>query len=95
MQACNQVFLHNGQTSVEAMHSMSKTLSLLNQRLTSPQALHDSTISLILALIHQELFRQQHADAQVHAKGVDQMIELRGGLEKLEANHFLVLKICK
>jgi hypothetical protein len=48
-----------------------------------------------MSLITQEQIRQQLSAATVHVKGLEKMVELRGGLSQLGQNVPLVLKICK
>lgn len=95
MQASNEIFHCNGQSSPKALYHLSQTFSQVKKRLEGDNALSDSTIAIVMSLINQEQIRQQHAAAAVHVKGLEKLIELRGGLGQLEGNAPLVLKICK
>ncbi|KAH8422410.1 uncharacterized protein LDX57_000164 [Aspergillus melleus] len=52
-------------------------------------------MGLIISLITQEQIRGQGHAAEVHAKGLQRMVELRGGLNQLSGNLTLVLRVCK
>ena len=95
MKACNEIFLRDGDSSACALYHLSRTFAHVKKRLESEHALSDSTIAIVMSLISQEQIRQQHSAAQIHAKGLIKLIELRGGLNELEGNIGLVLKICK
>ncbi|KAJ5300803.1 uncharacterized protein N7443_005805 [Penicillium atrosanguineum] len=78
MQASNEIFHCNGQSSPKALYHLSQTFSQVKKRLEGENALSDSTIAIVMSLINQEQIRQQHAAAAVHVKGLEKMIELRG-----------------
>ena len=95
MQACNEIFLGDGSSSPKALYHLSQTFDRVNKRLRSTDALSDSTIAIVLSLVNQEQTQRKYDAAQIHAQGLKTMVELRGGLEQLEGNISLVLKICK
>lgn len=95
MQASNEIFQCDGKSSQKAMYHLSQTFTQVNKRLQGDDALSDSTITIVMSLINQEQIRQQLSAATVHVKGLEKIIELRGGLVQLEGNVSLVLKICK
>lgn len=95
MQASNEIFHCNGESSPKAMYHLSQTFAQVNKRLQGDDALSDSTIAIVMSLINQEQIRQHLSAAMIHVKGLEKMIELRGGLSQLEGNVPLVLKICK
>lgn len=95
MQASNEIFHCHGESSQKAMYHLSQTFTQVNKRLQSEDALSDSTIAIVMSLINQEQIRQHLSAAMVHVKGLEKMIELRGGLNQLGENLPLVLKICK
>ncbi|KAH8703375.1 hypothetical protein BGW36DRAFT_369254 [Talaromyces proteolyticus] len=95
MQACNEIFSGDGNSSLKALHHLSQTLTRVQRRLGSDDALSDSSIALVVSLISQEQIRNQLCAAEIHAKGLEKMIQLRGGLGSLEGNMPLVLSICK
>lgn len=78
-----------------ALSYQAKAYSIVNERLHGPEGLSNSTIWVITLLIHQEYLNQRFDIAALHAKGVERIVKMRGGLEKLEDNRALVLKLCK
>ncbi|RYP24905.1 hypothetical protein DL767_008529 [Monosporascus sp. MG133] len=95
MQACNELFLGGGESSPKALYYLSQTFAQVRKRLQSPDALSDSTISTVLSLITQELIRKYQPGVKIHFAGLIRMVELRGGLDQLEKNLPLLVKICK
>lgn len=97
MQACNEIFLHNGASSSQALFYLSQTFAWVRQRLQEDTALSDGTIAIVLSLVIQEQVRGQREQAAVHFEGLRRMVELRGGIGELEGNGNveLVLKVCK
>lgn len=95
MQACNELYLYNGESSPKALRYLGRTLALVRQRVRDDAAISDGTIAIVLSLVLQEQVRGQKDQAAVHFEGLQRMIEARGGLEKLEGNPELALKTCK
>lgn len=79
----------------EVSYHLAQTFSWVREQLKSDNALSDSTITVILCLVLQEQLRKSQVVATIHYQGLRKMIELRGGLEQLEGNLPLLLKICK
>ncbi|KAJ5574042.1 uncharacterized protein N7459_008469 [Penicillium hispanicum] len=95
MQACNEIYLSDGNSPAKALYHLSQTFTQIQKRLDSEDALSDSTIALIASLILQEQLRNQLPAAEMHARGLQRIIQLRGGLDQLEGNVALILKVCK
>jgi hypothetical protein len=95
MQACNELFSCDGNSSVKALYHLSRTLVRVQARVASDEALSDSSIALVVSLISQEQIRNQLDAAEIHAKGLEKIVQLRGGLGSLEGNVPLLLGICK
>ncbi len=95
MQACNELFLGGGRSSPEALHYLAQTFAQVRRRLEGTESLSDSTIAIVLSLINQEQIRREHLGAKVHIEGLRRMVELRGGLDQLQGNLPLLLKVCK
>lgn len=95
MQACNGIFLSDGNSPARALYHLSQTFLRVQARLESDDALSDSTLGLVISLVLQEQIRNQLPAAQVHGRGLQRMIQLRGGLTQLEGNVGLVLRACK
>ena len=95
MQACNQLYAGDGQSTSLAMYHLSKTYEKVKSLINGPAALSDSTIGIVVSLIVQEQIRNEYAGALAHAGGLNKMIQLRGGLSRLEECPALLMKICK
>lgn len=91
----NAFFLGSAAIPVDAGIHLDRAIQLVNQKLDGPQALSDSSLSVVNFLIVQGLLQEVHSVVETHSKGLQQMIELRGGLSRLEENKLLLLKICK
>lgn len=89
------MILHDGNSSVNALHHLSRTLELVRNLLESDKALSDATIATVISLIHQEQIRNYASAAAIHVKGLERMVQLRGGLHQLEHSTPLAQKICK
>jgi hypothetical protein len=81
--------------SLEAVHHLGKAVGLINQKLDTVEALSNSSISVVNFLIIREMFRDEQYSAEIHLKGLQKMVRLRGGLSRLEDDRTLVLKISK
>ncbi|KAI0479665.1 hypothetical protein F4859DRAFT_444171 [Xylaria cf. heliscus] len=63
-----------------ALYHMSQAYRLINQQLSSKEALSDATIAVVAAInIYDRLYGDPQK-AMVHLNGVAQMVELRGGI---------------
>ncbi|KAJ5737745.1 uncharacterized protein N7483_002870 [Penicillium malachiteum] len=67
----------------------------VQMRLSGPDAIADSSISMIVSLISQEQLGNQLENAEIHARGLQQIVRLRGGISSLEGNFPLALQVCK
>lgn len=95
MQACNELYTSDGTSSAKALYHLSQTFAQIQKRLDGDNALSDSTLGLVTSLIMQEQIRDQIQAAEVHARGLQRMVELRGGIDQLEGSLALLLKVCK
>ncbi|CZT14338.1 uncharacterized protein RCC_00315 [Ramularia collo-cygni] len=95
MQACNEIFSSNGESSPKALNHISRNFDLIQRRIDGDDALSDSTLAIVVSLFHQEQIRKQYAAARVHMNGLQRMVKLRGGISKLESSPYLLLKTCK
>ena len=95
MRAYNETCLGEGGSSPNTLYCISKTLAFFRKMLASDDGLSDYAIAIVLSLINQEQVRHNHFEAEVHVAGLERMVDLRGGLEAIQENRPLVLKICK
>lgn len=98
IEAYFDIFLKRGQSCLTQFH-FSKTLRLLQERLNTPddpKTISDPTIMVVITLgLTAELLGDRLA-AENHIEGLKRIVELRGGLEKLDTdNPRLPAKICR
>lgn len=67
-------------------HHMARGLQLINTKLSGIHALSDIAISTVIVLCLVSSIRELPSQTKVHFDGLCRMIELRGGLDQLQAN---------
>ncbi len=72
--------------SREAMHHLAQTLRLLNERLSAKGIVSDTTIAVVVIMAGYAYLLGQYDQGLVHLKGLQQMVELRGGVSQLTRN---------
>lgn len=95
MEAANETFLRRRRDSPRALLCLARTFACMQKRLHSSDALSDSTLTIVVSLISQQQMLSDIPGAKIHIEGLRQMIELRGGIDQLEDNPPLLMKICK
>jgi hypothetical protein len=77
------------------VNHISKSVSLINKKLSTKEATADATIAAVVNLtIHAQL--QDDAEyRKVHMDGLERLVGLRGGMVALEGNLALLQKICR
>jgi len=76
------------------MRHLSQTFHLINQRLSSCDPVSDSTIAVVVSLTHYDRLQGRYRQGLVHLKGLQQIVELRGGVSEFtKSNRSLALKI--
>ncbi|KAI1816352.1 hypothetical protein GGS20DRAFT_538637 [Poronia punctata] len=73
-----------------ALYHMSQTFRLLAKKLSSDEALSDSTIAVVTSTSIYDRLYGNSRKAMVHLGGVYRMVELRGGIKALAERNFLV-----
>jgi hypothetical protein len=76
----------NQEDPKEAMHHLSLTFRLVNERLSGNNAVSDATIAVVVTLSHFERLQGQYRQGLVHLEGLHQMVKLRGGISQLARN---------
>ncbi|KAK1957515.1 hypothetical protein LY78DRAFT_663549 [Colletotrichum sublineola] len=80
-------------TSPKTLHHICQAYSLVNSKLSGPQAISDSAIAAVVTLAIYQQIHQQYSTGLIHLKGLYRMIQLRGGITRLmEENRPLALK---
>jgi hypothetical protein len=95
MATLNAFFFDREALPPEAANHLNQAVRLTNQRLRTSEAVSDSSLAVVNFLVVQELLREEKSGAEVHLRGLQQMVKLRGGLSQLADNDTLLLKICK
>jgi hypothetical protein len=94
MGTLNAFFCDHTELPLRTSHHLSRAICLVNRRLESAEALTDSSLAVVNFLLVQELVREARLGAEIHMKGLQKMVELRGGIDQIK-DHILLLKICK
>lgn len=84
--------------SQRACFHYSETLRLLQARLNDPKKVHatsDATIMVVLLLASIAWVMDEHATAGNHIKGMEKMLQLRGGLQSLSFHLNMQVKVCR
>jgi len=88
-------FMAKQDESQAALSHLSQTCQLVNQKLSSPQALSDITVAVVVCICIYEQLRGDTQKRRLHMDGLRRMIELRGGIGELQQNNALLQKICR
>ncbi|RBR21689.1 uncharacterized protein FIESC28_04789 [Fusarium coffeatum] len=94
IQSSNETYLGAGYGCPKSLSCLSQTLDTLAKRLNSSDALSDGTLSIVMALINHEQVAGHYADAEAHVQGMKKIVDLRGGLDKIE-DDAVATKICR
>ncbi|KAI5918725.1 hypothetical protein F4810DRAFT_704032 [Camillea tinctor] len=68
---------------LQAMHHVSHTFRLVNQKLSSQSAVTDLTIGVIVSMAQYEQNQTQFQQGSVHVRGLRRITQLRGGMLEL------------
>jgi hypothetical protein len=67
----------------EAIRHLSHTFRLVNERLSGNDAVSDSTIAVVVSMAQYERLQGHYCQGLIHIKGLQRIIELRGGISQL------------
>lgn len=82
-------------TSSQAIYHLNQAVGLVNKKLQTVEALSNTNLAVVNFLVVHELLRESGSKARIHMKGLQKMVELRGGLSQLEDDDLLAVKFCK
>lgn len=71
------------ENATEAMHHLSRTFRLINERLSGNDAISDTTIAAIAGMAKYERHEGQYRQGLIHIKGLQRIAGLRGGISQL------------
>lgn len=80
--------------SWEATYHLGQAVALVNEKLDTLDALSNSNLAVVNFLVIRDIFKEDEAGAKIHLRGLQKMLELRGGLCTVE-DRTLALKIAK
>ncbi|KAF3059797.1 hypothetical protein GL218_05030 [Daldinia childiae] len=81
--AAKNLLTANSEDSTEGLSHLSDSLRLVNQRLSGGEALSDMTMASVVAMLQYERMCGQYNQGLIHFRGLQQMVELRGGISQL------------
>lgn len=94
METFNDFLVGRETVSPKGMYHLSQAVSLVNETLDTPAALSLSNLTVVNLLIVQGMLKGGRSTAAIHLAGMRRMLELRGGLSKVEED-WLAVKFCK
>lgn len=96
MAALSDFFFGDQALTPDAIYHLSQAIHMVNRTLETNDALSDSNLAVVNFLVIQELLKDSFkSKAEVHLKGLQRMVELRGGLNSLGEDNPLGIKISK
>ncbi|KAI8624431.1 hypothetical protein F5Y19DRAFT_314858 [Xylariaceae sp. FL1651] len=88
--ACAAFLTAEAEQSPIALYHLSKTFRLINKKLSSDEALSDSTIAVVTAITIYDRLYGNPQKAMIHLNGASRMIDLRGGISALAKRNFVI-----
>jgi hypothetical protein len=95
MATMNEFILDKPFETSKSIYHLNQAVRLIRQKLQTPEALSDSDIAVVNFLVVQGLLKEDQTVAEVHLKGLYEVLSLRGNLEQLENSPLLASKFCK
>ncbi|RAL12594.1 uncharacterized protein BO97DRAFT_451140 [Aspergillus homomorphus CBS 101889] len=80
--------------AAETLRHLSRTLRLINDRLSGVNATSDDTIAAVVGMVHYERHQGQFGRALVHTRGLRQLADLRGGVRGLSSELSMKIFLC-
>ncbi|KAI3326228.1 hypothetical protein HD806DRAFT_532877 [Xylariaceae sp. AK1471] len=88
--ACAAFLTKESYDSPVALYHMAQTFCLINQKLSSNEALSDSTIAVVTSTSVYDRLYGNPQKAMIHLEGVSRIIALRGGIGELAKRNFII-----
>jgi hypothetical protein len=95
MGTLNRYFFGRDVVNSDIVSHLTQAVVLVNQSLDTHEATCDANIYVVNFMVVHELLSGAKDRALVHLRGLQKMIELRGGIVDLEPNLKLLAKVCK
>lgn len=68
----------------EVLHRAANAYHLVTDRLSGDDALSDSTLAVVMALVHFECLGGRYQQGLVHFQGLQKLVQLRGGISGIK-----------
>ncbi|KAI1803530.1 hypothetical protein F4811DRAFT_562433 [Daldinia bambusicola] len=81
--AAKNMLTSSSENFSEGLRHLSHSLRIVNQRLSGEKALSDTTLASVVAMLQYERMCGQYHQSLVHFRGLQRMVELRGGISQL------------
>ncbi|KAI0545266.1 hypothetical protein F4679DRAFT_482620 [Xylaria curta] len=88
--ACAAFLTEDSYHSPLALYHMSQAYRLINQKLSSDEALSDSTMAVVASINIYDRLYGDPKKAMVHLNGVTRMVALKGGVRELAKRNFII-----
>jgi hypothetical protein len=85
---------HSTKISSDALYYRGQALRLVNERLANPSsAVDNSTIGAVATLCNFDVMSGSQGMAEAHMSGLQQLLRIRGGIDKLPSEHTMLLSV--
>jgi hypothetical protein len=84
-----------GETSPRALHHLANTYRCFNRDLQRRRVPTDADLAVVVSLAVHGNLESSFGVSKVHLEALEQMLELRGGIEKFSSNWVLWHKFCR
>ncbi|KAI1469246.1 uncharacterized protein F4812DRAFT_323434 [Daldinia caldariorum] len=81
--AAKNMLTSSSENYSEGLRHLSHSLQIVNQRLSGGKALLDTTLASVVAMLQYERMCGQYQQSLIHFRGLQRMVELRGGISQL------------
>ncbi|KAI0861559.1 hypothetical protein F4860DRAFT_162670 [Xylaria cubensis] len=88
--ACAAFLTEDSYHSPLALYHMSQAYRLINQKLSSNEALSDTTMAVVASINIYDRLYGDPKKAMVHLNGVTRMVALKGGVRELAKRNFII-----
>lgn len=92
---CVDSFLGCHQVSPLALSHLSRSFAIVTQRLTGDAGVSDSTIAVVAVLFMYETVQSHANRMKAHLDGLQQMVNMRGGISAFAGKPSVLQKLCR
>lgn len=91
----NQFFFGRDTDPSHTVYHLTQAVRLVNQTLNTSEALSNANLGVVNFMAVHEMLNGAKEGARIHLKGLEKMVQLRGGILSLGSDTVLMLKVCK